>query len=69
MLSAIAIVMAGWVSTRTFVAHHPFAFSPQQTPVAAVDVLEKRHAQRIFSTAPFGGYLISRHQGLHRRSR
>jgi hypothetical protein len=60
ILSAIAIALAGWVSTTTIVAHHPFAFSPQQTPVAAVDLLERRHAQRIFSTAPFGGYLISR---------
>jgi hypothetical protein len=60
ILSAIAIVMAGWVSTRTFVTHHPFAFAPLQTPVAAVDLLEKRRAQGIFSTASFGGYLISR---------
>ena len=29
-------------------------------PAAAVDVLKQRHAQRIFSTAPFGGYLVSR---------
>ena len=28
--------------------------------VAAVDTLQKRHAQRIFSTSPFGGYLLSR---------
>ena len=31
-----------------------------QTPVAAVDALQKRQAQRIFSTSPFGGYLVSR---------
>jgi hypothetical protein len=60
ILSAIAITIAGWASTATYIAHHHFAFIPSQTPVAAVDVLEQRHAQRIFSTAPFGGYLMSR---------
>lgn len=60
VLSAIAIVLAGWVSTRIYTAHHHFAFYRYITPVAAVDVLEKRNAQRIFSTAPFGGYLVSR---------
>jgi hypothetical protein len=57
ILSVIAIAAAGWVSTAAVVAHHRFSFS---TPVAAVDILEERQAQRIFSTAPFGGYLISR---------
>jgi len=27
---------------------------------SAVDALQKHHAQRIFSTSPFGGYLLSR---------
>ena len=48
------------MSTQVFIAHHPFTFLPSQTPVAAVDVLQKRQAQRIFSTSPFGGYLLSR---------
>lgn len=60
MLAAIAIAATGWASTAAIVAHHPFIFLPTQTPVAAVDLLEQRKAQRIFSTAPFGGYLISR---------
>jgi hypothetical protein len=57
ILSAIAIAAAGWASTAAFVAHHHFSF---QNPVAAVDLLEQRQARRIFSTAPFGGYLITR---------
>jgi hypothetical protein len=60
MLAALAITIAGWVTTRGFVANHPFSFLQSQTPVAAVDMLQKRHAQRIFSTSQFGGYLLSR---------
>ena len=60
MLAALAITVAGWVTTRAFVANHPFSFLQSQTPVAAVDMLQKRHAQRIFSTSQFGGYLLSR---------
>jgi hypothetical protein len=60
MLAALAVSLAGWVSTKTFVTHHPFTFLESQTPVAAVDVLQKRKAERIFSTSPFGGYLLSR---------
>ena len=60
IIAALAIAAAGWASTKTFVAHHPFSFVTAQTPVAAADVLEQRRAQRIFSTAPIGGYLISR---------
>jgi hypothetical protein len=59
MLATLAVIVAGTASTRIFVAHHPFSFLDSQ-PVAAVDVLEQRQAQRIFSTAPIGGYLISR---------
>ena len=44
----------------TFVAHHPFSFVSAQTPAAALDILQQRKAPRIFSTAPFGGYLMSR---------
>src|SRR5438874_2225016 len=60
IIAALAIAAAGWASTKTFVAHHPFSFVTAQTPVAAADVLEQRRAQRIFSTAPIGGDLISR---------
>jgi hypothetical protein len=58
--AAATIALAGWATTVTFVAHHPFSFMPTVTPVAAADLLEQRKAQRIFSTAPFGGYLMSR---------
>jgi hypothetical protein len=60
ILAALAITVAGWTSTKAFVAHHPFSFLEAQMPVAAVDVLQKRQTQRIFSTSPFGGYLLSR---------
>jgi hypothetical protein len=60
MIAALAVAVAGWASTRAFVAYHPFTFSESQTPVAAVDVLQKRQAKRIFSTSPFGGYLVFR---------
>jgi hypothetical protein len=60
MVAALALAAVGWASTKTFVAHHPFSFLESQTPVAAVDVLKQRQAQRIFSTSPFGGYLVSR---------
>ncbi len=60
ILGALAIGAAGWTTTTTYVAHHHFSFIETQTPAAAVDILEQRKAQRIFNTAPFGGYLISR---------
>ncbi|MGY3076150.1 hypothetical protein ACVWZZ_002521 [Bradyrhizobium sp. LM6.10] len=41
-------------------SHHRFTFTMDQTPVAAVDLLEQRKAQRIFNANQFGGYLISR---------
>jgi hypothetical protein len=60
MLAALAVAIAASASTKAFIAYHPFTFSQSQTPVAAVDVLKKRQAQRIFSTSPFGGYLVFR---------
>src|SRR4029077_9909928 len=60
MLAALAITVTGWITTKAFVAHHPFSFLQSQMPVAAVEALERRHAERIFSTSPFGGYLMSR---------
>lgn len=60
MLAALTVTVAGWATTKAFVAYHPFAFLPSQMPVAAVDVLQQRKAERIFSTSPFGGYLLSR---------
>jgi hypothetical protein len=60
MLAALAVTVAGWASTKALVAHHPFTFLESQMPVKAVEVLQQRKAERIFSTAPFGGYLVSR---------
>lgn len=59
-LGALMIVAAAWTSTSLFMAHHRFTFTMAQTPVAAVDLLEQRKAQRIFNGYQFGGYLISR---------
>ncbi|MGY3620601.1 hypothetical protein [Bradyrhizobium sp. USDA 10063] len=60
IFAAVAIVATAWATTATFVSHHPFSFLKHQTPVAAIDLLEKRQAKRIFNTAGFGGYMISR---------
>lgn len=60
ILAAIAMVIGAWATTTSFVAQHPFKFLPAFSPVAAVDVLQQHKAQRVFSTAPFGGYMVSR---------
>jgi hypothetical protein len=57
---ALMIVAAAWTSTAIYMGHHRFTFTMTQTPVAAVDLLEQRKAQRIFNAYQFGGYLISR---------
>ena len=59
-IAALAIVAAGWSITRSYATPYRYAFIGNQSPAAAVDLLEKRHALRIFSTAPIGGYLITR---------
>jgi len=59
-LGALMIVAASWTSTSLYMGHHRFGFTMTQTPVAAVDLLEQRKAQRIFNAYQFGGYLISR---------
>ncbi|BAL74404.1 hypothetical protein [Bradyrhizobium cosmicum] len=58
--AALVIVMAVASATAALVAHHAFAFSATQTPVAAVDVLSERKGARIFNSYGFGGYLIVR---------
>ncbi|QPF84041.1 hypothetical protein IC762_31145 [Bradyrhizobium genosp. L] len=60
MLAAIAILIGATVTTTMFVAQHSFKFLPSFEPTAAVDMLQQRHAERVFSTAPFGGYMVSR---------
>ncbi|MGW1419722.1 hypothetical protein ACWAT4_06325 [Bradyrhizobium manausense] len=57
---ALMIAAAAWTSTSIYMAHHRFTFTMDQTPVAAVDLLQERKAQRIFNGYQFGGYLISR---------
>ncbi|MBR0825223.1 hypothetical protein JQ596_06730 [Bradyrhizobium manausense] len=59
-LGALMIVAAAWTSTAIYMNHHRFTFTMTQTPVAAVDLLQQRKAQRIFNAYQFGGYLISR---------
>jgi hypothetical protein len=60
LLAALAIFAGGLSSTALFVAHHPFLFTTNQTPAAAVDVLKEHRFQRIFNGYQFGGYLIGR---------
>ncbi|QQN63379.1 hypothetical protein JIR23_28280 [Bradyrhizobium diazoefficiens] len=57
---ALMIAAAAWTSTSIYMSHHRFSFTMDQTPVAAVDLLQQRKAQRIFNAYQFGGYLISR---------
>jgi hypothetical protein len=59
-LGALMIAAAAWTSTSIYMGHHRFTFTMTQTPVAAVDLLEKLKPQRIFNAYQFGGYLISR---------
>ncbi|EJN12497.1 hypothetical protein PMI42_04155 [Bradyrhizobium sp. YR681] len=57
---ALMIVAAAWTSTSIYMSHHRFSFTMAQVPVAAVDLLQQRKAQRIFNAYQFGGYLIAR---------
>ncbi|MET3302344.1 hypothetical protein [Bradyrhizobium diazoefficiens] len=66
-IAALAIVAAGWSITRSYATPYRYAFIGNQSPAAAVDVLERRHAQRIFSTR--SDRRLSdhpQHQDLHR---
>lgn len=58
-LGALMIVATSWTSTSLYMGHHRFTFTMTQTPVAAVDLLEKLKMQRIFNAYQFGGYLIA----------
>jgi hypothetical protein len=60
VMGALMIAAAAWTSTSIYMSHHRFTFTMDQTPVAAVDLLQQRKAQRIFNAYQFGGYLISR---------
>jgi len=60
VLAALALVLAASVSTSVDATRHPFSFSTVQTPVAAVDLLVARKAERVFNSYGFGAYLIAR---------
>jgi len=60
IMGALMIALAIWTSTSIYMSHHRFTFTVDQTPVAAVDLLRERKAQRVFNGYQFGGYLISR---------
>lgn len=60
ILAGLAMLVGASLTTTMFVAQHPFKFLPMFSPVAAVDVLQQHKAERVFSTAPFGGYMVSR---------
>ena len=57
-LAAVAILIVACVSTSVDAARHAFTFS--NAPVAAVDLLIARKAERVFNSYGFGGYLIAR---------
>jgi hypothetical protein len=56
------VVLAGClaISTLSYAKRHDFVFTRIQTPAAALDVLERRGARRIFNAYAFGGYMIGR---------
>jgi hypothetical protein len=56
------VVIAGCLaaSTLSYANHHDFVFTKRQTPAAALDLLERRGAKRIFNAYGFGGYMIGR---------
>jgi len=60
VLATLMLVIAAFVSTSLYAAHHRFAITTVFMPVAAVDILSERKAQRIFNAYQFGGYLIGR---------
>jgi hypothetical protein len=60
VLATLMFVTAACVSTSLYAAHHRFAITTEHMPVAAVDILSERKAQRIFNAYQFGGYLIAR---------
>jgi len=59
-LTIIVIVGCVSASTLSYANRHEFVFIKQQTPVVALDLLEKRGTKRIFNAYGFGGYMIAR---------
>jgi hypothetical protein len=55
----VAIVATALASTLSYVSHHNFVFVNSQAPNAAVELLQKRGAKRVFNSYEFGGYLIA----------
>jgi hypothetical protein len=60
ILAALTIVVAGWTSTMSYLAHHTFKFAPGHTPAAAVEALQQHRVSRIFNQPDLGGYLITK---------
>jgi hypothetical protein len=58
--TATLIAIVG-IATWAFAANYKFSPTPNQSPAAAVDVLQQRNPKRVLNDLPFGGYLISRH--------
>jgi hypothetical protein len=58
--AAAALMAVLCASTWALAAHRGFSPPADQSPAAAVDVLQQRNARRILNDSPFGGYLISR---------
>jgi hypothetical protein len=58
--SATALVAFLGIATFGIAAHQKFSPPPDQSPVAAVDVLKDRNVKRVLNDLSFGGYLISR---------
>ena len=61
--TSVVGITAGLIATAAvtwgFTAHHAFTPMVRQTPVAAVELLKARKAERILHNAGFGGYLIT----------
>lgn len=60
VLATLMLVAAALVSTTLYAANHRFTITTTHMPVAAVNILSERKAQRIFNAYQFGGYLIAR---------
>jgi hypothetical protein len=60
MASAATLFVLLGLATWAIAAHYRFSPPADQSPAAAVDVLQQRHAKRVLNDVSFGGYLISR---------
>jgi hypothetical protein len=61
VLGVLAVIGGTLASTMIYAAHHDFAFVRTQAPAAALDLLRRCQARRIFNDYQFGGFLIANH--------